>query len=278
MRHTVRSVSFVALASGLVGCGAVVGWDSLHKVDCASDCAETTGTGDATDDGAGDGSDGDVAGDAAVPEAGPDAPADGPATAEGGGPDASDASAPESGPEAGPDGSDASTPQKYIFVSSELFASSLGGLTGADAQCQRLAGAAGLPGTYKAWLSTSSESADSRFTHAMMPYVLVDGTLIASDYYQLASNKIAHPIDLTESAMVPPSNNVCGSDGTWVWSSTGVNGQSTVNATYGDCNGWTSTVGGCVFGTTGMVADWSEACADPGGCHNTLAALFCVQQ
>ncbi|WP_028580903.1 hypothetical protein [Desulfogranum japonicum] len=89
-------------------------------------------------------------------------------------------------------------PSKFVFVSNATFAGNLGGLAGADTQCQALAEAARLPGTYKAWLSSTSVSASSRFSHSDAPYILVDGTLIANNWNDLISGALASPISLDE--------------------------------------------------------------------------------
>ncbi len=70
----------------------------------------------------------------------------------------------------------------YIFVTSTTSGGNLGGLDGADATCQSQAAAAGLPGTYKAWLSDSITSAASRLTYSSVPYVTPDAAVVANDW------------------------------------------------------------------------------------------------
>ena len=73
-----------------------------------------------------------------------------------------------------------------IFVTSETFDGNLTGLAGADGHCQRLADAAGLGGTFQAWLSTSSASVNDRFiTKSTGPYVLTNGTVVANNWEDL---------------------------------------------------------------------------------------------
>src|SRR5262245_31188313 len=75
-----------------------------------------------------------------------------------------------------------------IFVTSKVYVGGLlGGLDGADAKCNERAAAAGLPRTYKAWLSTLTDSPSSRMTHLVGKYTLVDGTLVASGWDDLVS-------------------------------------------------------------------------------------------
>src|SRR5262249_23852873 len=83
---------------------------------------------------------------------------------------------------------------KLVFVSSTTYTGNLGGLSGADAKCQSLATSAGHTGTFKAWLSDDLVDAKSRLTHAMMPYVLVDGTIVATGFNDLTSGTLRHAI------------------------------------------------------------------------------------
>jgi hypothetical protein len=90
------------------------------------------------------------------------------------------------------------TAKKKVFVTSTTTTGNLGGLAGADAICAARASAAGLPGTYKAWLSDATTSVATRFAQAAVPYVLLDGTQIAADWTALTSGTIQHAIDVDE--------------------------------------------------------------------------------
>jgi hypothetical protein len=85
-----------------------------------------------------------------------------------------------------------------VFLSSTLHDGNLGGLSGADAKCQGLATSAGLPGTYKAWLSDSTSSPSSRFVPSTGPYRLVNGTTIAANWTDLTDGTLLAPISVTE--------------------------------------------------------------------------------
>jgi len=122
-------------------------------------------------------------------------------------------------------------PYKRVFVSSTLTNNgSLGGLNAVDTSCQALADAQVLGGTWKAWLSDATRSPATRFTHASIPYRLVDGTLIANNWTQLTSGTLAHAIDHDETGA--PATGV-----TEVWTGTLPDG------TYeGDsCKNWTNS-------------------------------------
>src|SRR5215211_4295256 len=85
-----------------------------------------------------------------------------------------------------------------VFLSSIRYDGNLGGLNGADAKCQDLANAAGLPGSYKAWLSDSTSSPSSRFVPSTGPYRLVTGTTIAANWTDLTDGPLLAPITVTE--------------------------------------------------------------------------------
>ena len=87
---------------------------------------------------------------------------------------------------------------KVVFLTSEVFGGNLGGLSGADATCQRLADAAGHTGTYKAWLSYGAESPSTRFTHSAGPYVLPNGTWLAVSWQALTNGQLHARIDVDE--------------------------------------------------------------------------------
>ncbi len=87
---------------------------------------------------------------------------------------------------------------KIVFLSSGLYNGNLGGLAGADTKCQGLATAAGLTGTFKAWLSDSYTSAGSRLSHATQAYILADGTHVADNWTALTTQPLLHAIDEDE--------------------------------------------------------------------------------
>jgi hypothetical protein len=78
------------------------------------------------------------------------------------------------------------------------------GIAGADAKCQARAQAAGLTGTYKAWLSggTLDSSPSRRFanTDRTGPYVLPDAaaTVVAADWADLTDGNLQAPIRASE--------------------------------------------------------------------------------
>jgi hypothetical protein len=140
-------------------------------------------------------------------------------------------------------------PTKIVFISSRTYAGNLGGLAGADAKCQELARAAGLSGTYKAWLSDGKGANPiTRFTHNPGPYKLRNGLKVANSWNELiTTGKILQPINIMEQGYkmtIPyyvwtgfvPSGGI-NPDGSIIWVTT-----SSMLGTAHSCNGWTTGV------------------------------------
>ena len=111
---------------------------------------------------------------------------------------------------------------KKVFVTSTTYTGQLGSFAGAYAKCQARAQAAGLSGTYKAWLSGrpdgfGGQNAADFLTHATVPYVLVDGTRVADDWSDLTDGSLDHAINMDEFG-----NTVSGN----VWTNTETDGSA----------------------------------------------------
>jgi hypothetical protein len=141
--------------------------------------------------------------------------------------------------------------------------------------------AAGLSGTYMAWLSDTTGSPSTRFTQSSVPYVLVDGTMVATDWAQLTTGPLLHAIDMSELGGAPGhdnSGNACAlpAGATIVWTSTKHDGTAVPGT---DCSGWTSAVlnapsqWGRDDATTN---DWATWCSS-GSC-SWSAPLYCFEQ
>ncbi|MFT4040679.1 MAG: hypothetical protein QM692_21040 [Thermomicrobiales bacterium] len=120
-----------------------------------------------------------------------------------------------------------------VFATNAATTGALGGLSGADATCQSAAAAAGLTGTFKAWLSDATGSPSTRFTKATAAYQLVDGTEVAQNYTDLTSGNLRHAIDKTETGtvvvMLTPD----------AWTNTATNGTVKNAAGALSCVAWT---------------------------------------
>ena len=143
----------------------------------------------------------------------------------------------------------------YMFVTStEYSGSQIGGLTGADSKCNSRASAGGLPGTYVAWLSTTSVNAKDRLPSSggwMRP----DGKPYANSKSDLLAGKIHYPPNVDELG-----NEI--SSSTSVWTGTLDSG----NRTSLRCGDWTTTSGDgyggyCTATRQGWTAYFSSTCA-----------------
>lgn len=172
-----------------------------------------------------------------------------------------------------------SSESRFVFVTSTVQGANFGGLEEADATCQTLANAAGVPGTFKAWLSSTTLPALARFAATGEPYTLVDGTPIANDLADLTDGTIDNPIDLDEWGDPPPdTGHTCGDGAAVVMTGTGAAGTVYAGGTCGD---WTSTtLGSTAFGSTARTdALWSIVCAGSGiGNCNHMAPFYCFAQ
>ncbi len=152
--------------------------------------------------------------------------------------------------------------RKIVFVTADTFTGNLGGDSAADIICQDRAQAAGLAGTYRAWLSGAAGPAGQKV--ADNRYVRVDGALVAESQADLLDGSIANLINLDASGQAR------GGD---VWTGTLSDGQGSSS-----CQQWTvgdSRATG-VCGSTGFVnARWTDNLVP--ACGVSLR-LFCFEQ
>jgi hypothetical protein len=157
-----------------------------------------------------------------------------------------------------------------VFLSSREYTGAIGdgGVVSADEECALLAKAAGVPGTFRAWLASADGAAPaSRFVKSSRPYRLLDGTLVAADFAALTKT-LATSFGLTEQRTAVAF--------AYVWTAAERNGTPIAGA--GDCAGWTtsdSTVMGGSGESDDVVEEWTKfqdiACS-------TKARLYCFEQ
>ena len=155
---------------------------------------------------------------------------------------------------------------KLVFVSSQIYYGNLGGASGADSKCNSLAATAGLSGTFKAWVSTSSSSPNAQFNKSTGPYMLTDlTTVVAQNYTDLTDGTLQHPIDRNE------TNQLTGDP---VW--TGTNPAGT--AASQTCQNW-SSISYSQSGDNGSVATtgagWTSSATNR---CNVRSHIYCFQQ
>ena len=165
---------------------------------------------------------------------------------------------------------------KLVFVSSTRLTGNIGGLAGADAQCQSLAAAAGHSGNFRAWLSTVSTPAWMRLDHSTVPYVLRSGAVVANDWTDFTSGTLRHAINESEGDAPPPnSTSLC--NPLAVWTATDERGAEIGAA---DCNGWTDATDTQSPVVEGVLAAnstvWSSFCR--GNNCSDHSPIVCIEQ
>ncbi|QQG37114.1 MAG: hypothetical protein HYS17_04955 [Micavibrio aeruginosavorus] len=150
--------------------------------------------------------------------------------------------------------------------------SAIGGITGADTLCASAASAAGLGGTYMAWLATDeTDDPDSRFTtKAVIPYRGTDGALVANNWTDLTDGTVS----------VHPGRKSAAGD--WIASGAVISnvspGGAAINSGIDNCAGWTTNGSGYSgrFGTTGSTnTGWTSNSTM--GCSG-YRVMVCIQQ
>lgn len=160
---------------------------------------------------------------------------------------------------------------RRVFITSAKFSANLGGSEGANQKCQGAAEAASLPGQYRAWLSTSTESPMASFTQSLVPYQRLDGAIVAMNWADLIDNDIVSPINLTELKTFVPGT-ACNVHN--VWTNTNANGQ--VYNPQNSCTDWTETSSSTIGGNPSESAPaWSHGCSV--SCSEQ-ASLYCFEQ
>jgi hypothetical protein len=143
---------------------------------------------------------------------------------------------------------------------------SAGGLAAGDAICAARASAAGVSGTFKAWLSTAAVNAIDRFT-SNGPWVRIDGVKIANDKTDLTDNALHTSLNQTETGDYITSYGVY----------TGTLAAGTAGT--GHCNNWTDGTAGFTA-TVGMAntanASWTEY-TSAWTCNNNVFRIYCLE-
>jgi hypothetical protein len=159
-----------------------------------------------------------------------------------------------------------------VFISSQAMANGgLGSLSAADATCVRLAAAAELGGTWRAWLSDARSSPASHFTQSALPYRLLDGSQVAASWTALTSGGLEHAIDVRETGDPVPAGSVV-----QVWTGTTPSG----SASGVSCGNWTNNSPGLPNGEVGLSSrldrGWTQAVVQL--CSRTGVHIYCFEQ
>ena len=103
-----------------------------------------------------------------------------------------------------------------------------------------LASAASLPGVYRSWLSSGfvGVSPAFRFISASVPYVRVDGVVVANDWDDVVDGSLLAPINVDETGGVTTA--------TKVWTLTAADGEPSAFGAF--CSRWRSAAGSAQVG------------------------------
>jgi hypothetical protein len=166
---------------------------------------------------------------------------------------------------------------RFMFVTHQTFRGDIavdGGAPGAvaDRICNAAAAAAGLPGTYIAWLSTSTEHPTASIEPGV-PILLPRACEVVADGF----------VGVTTTLKTAPNSTEFGETLGYpcrVWSNTTANGISASGPGFGEasCSEWTSAdpaVLGVVGNCTSLDFQW--AAWEQLACNSNSAHLYCLQ-
>ena len=161
------------------------------------------------------------------------------------------------------------TLETRVFVSSQQYDGNLGGLAGGDARCQARADAAGLSGTWLAWLGDGIDGPATRFAHADTPYVLVGGGVVAENWPDLIDGTIGVPINHDETGTELPAT-----DDMIVFTAVFHTGG---NPTPVNCNRWTTSEVTLVPTGLASATDTGWTVTAPHNCSE-MHRIYCFEQ
>lgn len=161
--------------------------------------------------------------------------------------------------------------ERRVFVTNATFTGDLAGVLAADGICQTTADTAALGGAWRAYIVDPANPID-RHNMYDVPYVRLDGTVVASSWEDLHDESILAPLNVDENGMTVTGN---------AWTGfLNVPGSPTGNNW---CENWSAPIGDClgsgICGAAGELAaidnHWDGFfvfnCSD-------LHHLYCIEQ
>lgn len=159
-----------------------------------------------------------------------------------------------------------------IFISSQTYSGNLNGLVGADAKCQGLASSAGLSKTYKAILSSLSETARQRLSLVGAVYIFDSSgqrQQVAPLGTDLWGSSLSAAIERDENGVL-----VTG----LVWTGTDSDGAN-AGSTLENCSNWSASsaaLNGSIGDSSQTNGFWLEE-PTPDSC-DSFRRIYCVSQ
>ncbi len=180
---------------------------------------------------------------------------------------------------------------RRVFLTSAIYDANLGGVAGGHAKCQGLAEAAGLGGTWNAWLSDSVEWPALYFDKSSVPYRRLDGQTIALNWNDLVDGTLDNPISINEKGQpVGPSDSAslsyCSSSyKPKVHTGTSTSGVRNNSSSSANCVGWktnTTSTSSFYYAATGIATStsstWTYACTSDKCSSSYRGHLYCFEQ
>lgn len=135
--------------------------------------------------------------------------------------------------------------ERYVFVSSQTYIGDLGGVVGADRKCTKLAIDAGIYRGYpfKAWISDDAHSPAADFVKSEVPYMLVNGDIVADDWNDLTTWN--DPTTCDGEYCLDSAINVNESGGNvniYAWTNTDPSGMPISTESNETCDNWTDSI------------------------------------
>lgn len=155
---------------------------------------------------------------------------------------------------------------RRVFITSLEFNGNFEGRVElADAKCYNLANNKALGGEWKAWISDSLVSPESRFVKHNSPYKLLNGITIARDWTDLVDGSLQNPINIDENGNTKPPDS-------YIWTAT----HSLGFKTQPNCNNWTSDSSQGIVGNTEYKDfRWTQ---ETNRLCRLYASLYCFEQ
>lgn len=175
------------------------------------------------------------------------------------------------------------TPAKLVFATSKQYQGNLGGIAGADDNCNELWQKAhpSEPGRiFKAWISDGIDAPIDTFNKSKTGYRRVDGVRVADSWSDLTDGTINDTIDVDEEGgRLGWANDATGNFST-AWTNVAPDGSVMSTQSYRTCNQWTSydTRDRGSYGDTGGIdAQWTSHKNEYGSCRYERS-LYCFEQ
>ena len=169
-------------------------------------------------------------------------------------------------------GDDDSNISHRIFVTSSTYNGNLGGLIGADIICTTVAGFGGISGSYRAVMSSSTESANTRLDidGAVYMKTAAGNVTVATSGDRFWNNDLANPINVDENEAT-----LGAMQGPW----TGTNPSGGTSGIGLTCTDW-SIGNNSVLGSTGDTSTTASALwvnANGFTCEE-MRPLYCIEE